>query len=96
MEDYMLPCMNKRVFGVECPGCGVQRSLAHVAQGEFTEAFHMYPAIFTLIILVVFLILNKRYKFKYRKKIILTLAVINVVIIVVSYLIKMDARYDLF
>jgi len=95
LEDYMLPCVNKKVFGVECPGCGVQRSFAHLVKGEFTEAFHMYPAIFTLVILFAFLIVNKRYKFRFRKKIILTLAIVNVLIIVISYVIKMNTIYQL-
>lgn len=95
VEDYMLPCMNKKLFGVECPGCGVQRSLVHVTKGEFSEAFYMYPAIFTLIILVVFMLLNKGFKFKFGRKIILTLAFINVAIIIVSYFIKMNTIYQL-
>lgn len=95
VEDYLLPCVNKQLFGVDCPGCGVQRSLVHVANGEFSEAFYMYPAIFTLIIMVLFMIVNRRFKFQMGKKIILTLAIINVSIIVVSYIIKMNSIYQL-
>lgn len=95
VEDYMLPCVNKKFFGIDCPGCGVQRSLIHVIKGEFIEAFHMYPAIFTLIILGVFMILNKRFKFKFGKKIILTLAIVNVAIIAISYIIKMNTIFQL-
>lgn len=95
VENYMLPCVNKKVFGVECPGCGVQRSFVHVVKGEFTDAFYMYPAIYTLIILGIILVLNKRFKFKHGKKIILTLAFVNVAIIVVSYIIKMNTIYQL-
>ena len=87
-EKYMLPCLNKKLFGVDCPGCGMQRSLAHVAKGEFTEAFYMYPAVYTLLILAVFALLNWKYKFKFGRKIILTLAGINVLIIIISYIIK--------
>ncbi|MFA7446524.1 MAG: DUF2752 domain-containing protein, partial [Flavobacteriaceae bacterium] len=45
MEDYMLPCMNKKLFGIDCMGCGIQRSVALLLRGEFVEAFYMYPAI---------------------------------------------------
>lgn len=95
LEKYMLPCLNKKLFGIDCPGCGIQRSLSHVVKGEFGEAFHMYPAIFTLIILVMFMIINKRFKFPFGKKIILTLAFINVTIIVISYIMKMNSTYQL-
>ena len=95
IEDYMLTCGAKKYFGIDCPGCGVQRSVVHVAKGEFTEAFHMYPAIFTLILLAAFMIANRKFKFSFGKKIILTLAYINVAIIVVSYIIKMNTIYQL-
>lgn len=90
LEDYMLPCVNKKIFGIECPGCGMQRSIAHLLRGEFTEAFHMYPAIYTLILLATFFILNKKYSFKHGSKIILTLAIINGLVILISYLHKMN------
>jgi hypothetical protein len=89
-EDYMLPCLNKKLFGVECFGCGLQRSVILLFQGEFIAAFKMYPAIYTLILFVGFLILNLFYKFKYAERIKLILVVLNVVIIVTSYIIKIN------
>lgn len=89
-EDYMLPCLNKKFFGVECFGCGLQRSVILLFQGEFIAAFKMYPAIYTLILFVGFLILNLFYKFKYAERIKLILVVLNVVIIVTSYIIKIN------
>ena len=47
----MLPCMSKKLFGVECLGCGTQRALILLLKGEFVEAFKMYPPIYTLVIL---------------------------------------------
>lgn len=89
-EDYMLPCLNKKMFGVECLGCGIQRSLVLLAKGEFVEAFKIYPAIYTLLILGLFVLLNFKMKFKNSRRIILTLVIINAVIIIVSYGIKMN------
>ena len=91
IKDYMLPCLNKLLFGIDCPGCGIQRSLAHIIHGEFIEAFKMYPAIYTMIFLGGFILINLKMKFKYAQKIILTLAIINVLIIIVSYVIKMNS-----
>ncbi|MEJ2112541.1 MAG: DUF2752 domain-containing protein [Flavobacteriaceae bacterium] len=87
-EQYMLPCLNKKLFGIECLGCGMQRSFILVFQGDFVGAFKMYPAIFTIIILVLFIIFNLFKKFKYDYKIKMGLLYLNIVIIVVSYLIK--------
>ncbi len=86
----MLPCLNKKFFGVDCLGCGIQRALSLLIHGEFIAAFKMYPAIYTLLFLAVIIVLNFFYKIKYAQRIISILAVINVLIIVVSYLIKMN------
>ncbi len=85
----MLPCLNKKLFGLECLGCGMQRSIIHLVNGEFIDAFKMYPAIYTLILFALFAVLNLKLKFKNSRKIIITFATINVLIIVTSYFIKM-------
>ena len=91
IDDYMLPCLNKKLFGVECFGCGFQRSAIHLVKGEYTEAFHFYPAIYTLVLLLIFVLANLKFKFKNGQKIILTLAILNALIIVISYFIKMNS-----
>ncbi|CAM1353562.1 DUF2752 domain-containing protein [Tenacibaculum insulae] len=90
IEDYMLPCLNKKLFGVDCLGCGIQRALNLIVHGEFIAAFKMYPAIYTLLIFVGIIIINLFYKLKYAQKIISILAIINIFIIVISYVIKMN------
>ncbi|NRA91875.1 MAG: DUF2752 domain-containing protein [Psychroserpens sp.] len=84
-EEYMLPCMNKKLLGIDCMGCGMQRSIALIFQGEFSAAFTMYPAIYTLIFLLGFVILNYFKNYRYASKIILTLAIINVILIVGNF-----------
>ena len=88
MEEYMLPCLNKKLFGLECMGCGMQRSVALIFQGNFTDAFYMYPAIYTLILLIAVIILNAYKNFKYASKIILILAIANGLIIITNFLLK--------
>ena len=68
-EQFMLPCLNKKLFGIECLGCGMQRSISLIFQGEFVAAFNMYPAIYTIIILVLFIIFSLFKKIKYSQKI---------------------------
>lgn len=85
----MLPCLNKKLFGFDCMGCGIQRSLALLLKGEFIEAFFMYPAIYSIIGLFGFLFINSFKNFKYANKIIIILAITNVLIIVGNFLIKL-------
>ena len=88
MEGYMLPCLNKKLFGIECPGCGAQRSISLLFHGEFVEALQMYPATFTIIPLLGFLLADNFYNIKYANKIIITLMVSSVVLILGNYILK--------
>ncbi|WP_299549625.1 DUF2752 domain-containing protein [Seonamhaeicola sp.] len=88
LEDYMLPCLNKKLFGVECLGCGLQRSVSLIFKGEFTEAFYMYPAIYNIMVLVIFIIFNQFIKFRHDYKVKMGLIILTVLVVVVSYLIK--------
>ena len=88
LEEYMLPCLNKKLFGVDCMGCGMQRSIALIFQGNFADAFYMYPAIYTLILLFGVIIINTFKNFKYANKIIIILAILNVIIIIGNFIFK--------
>ncbi|WP_062055150.1 DUF2752 domain-containing protein [Aquimarina longa] len=85
----MLPCLNKKFFGVDCLGCGMQRSIVLLFKGDFIAAFYMYPAIYPIIALLLFLGLNFFITFKYSKFIKMSLILITSLTIIISYLIKM-------
>ena len=88
MEDYMLPCMNKKIFGIECFGCGTQRAGLLLLQGDFAGAFKMFPAIYTMVFLFAFLFLHFVDKKRNYNQIIVFLAITNAVIMVISYIYK--------
>ena len=89
IEDFMIPCVNKTLFGVDCLGCGTQRALVLILKGEFIEAFYMFPAIYTTILFFIILGLNFIDKSRNYHKIIISLAIINAVIMIVSYIYKL-------
>jgi len=70
-------------------GCGMQRSTLLVFKGEFIAAFKMYPAIFTLIPLAILIITKLFYRNEIINKVINYLAIISVIIIIFSFLIKL-------
>lgn len=87
-EEYMLPCLNKKLFGFECMGCGAQRALSLVFQGDFIAAFYMYPAIYTLILMFIFIVVNLLRSKKIYTRIIMSLALINALIIISNFILK--------
>lgn len=89
MEEYMLPCLNKQLFGIDCLGCGIQRATVLLFKGEYVAAFHMYPAIYTLFLMAGFLAATLVIRIPYAKQIKYGLIALNLAIIVVSYFFKM-------
>lgn len=84
----MLTCPSKKFLGIECLGCGAQRAIMLVFEGKFSEAFHMYPAVYTL--LLFFLTLGVSFTDKKRKYsgVLMALVVVNLAIMVISYYYK--------
>ena len=61
----LIPCLFKKVFGFECPGCGIQRAIILLFQGRIADSFTMYPALLPMILLISYLtykILAKKQK----------------------------------
>lgn len=85
LEDYMMPCLTKKYFGIECFGCGTQRAFAMLLEGDFKGAFQMYPAIYTIVLLVFFIILNFVDKKRNYSRFLIWLGIINGIVILVSY-----------
>lgn len=88
IDEFMLTCPSKKYLGVECLGCGAQRAVVLVFEGKFSEAFQMYPAVYTL--LLFFFTLGLSFIDKKRKygRVLMMMIVVNLMIIVLGYLYK--------
>jgi len=89
VEKYMLPCMNKSLFGFDCIGCGTQRSLLLLLNGEFTKAFYQFPAIYSTLLLFGLIGLHLIDKKRNYQKLIIGLAITNALIMIISYIYKL-------
>lgn len=89
MEDYMLPCLSKKLFGVDCFGCGIQRSLVLLFRGEFEAAFYMYPAIYSMIPFFLLIGISLIDRSRSYHKIIVFFGIVTAFIMVFSYFYKL-------
>lgn len=64
LEQHLLPCFYKQYFGVDCPGCGMQRSMVALLEGNFSVSFHLFPALVPMMVMLVFLALHLVFKFE--------------------------------
>lgn len=89
IDDYMLPCLSKKYLGFECLGCGAQRATAFLFQGEFVAAFKMFPAIYPLLLLFIFMLFDLFIKFKQARNIKIILLLLTALAIIVNFLVKL-------
>jgi hypothetical protein len=84
----MLPCLFKKLFGIECLGCGFQRALFLLFQGDFFAAFKMYPALYSTLLFFGFGALYFLHKSKNNQNLVWISAVINGLFMIGGYYFK--------
>lgn len=84
----MLTCFSKKYLGIECPGCGIQRSTISLLRGDFLDSLALYPALIPFILLCAIGFLSFFKMFKINVKIVIALAIISVLIMVGHYILK--------
>jgi hypothetical protein len=52
MEEHLLTCSFKSQFGVECLGCGTQRSILALLRGDIIDSFILNPGVLLIVITV--------------------------------------------
>jgi hypothetical protein len=67
LRDHLLPCPFKYITGLDCPGCGFQRAVLALAQGNFEQSFRLYPPAIPLLLLFIFGIADGLFKMDTEK-----------------------------
>jgi len=89
LEAHQLPCFYKKLTGIDCPGCGMQRSFIQLLQGDWLMSLKLYPALIPILFTMLFLCIHLKAEFKHGAKILLVAYSFSAGIIVVNYLVKM-------
>lgn len=76
----------KTITGIPCPGCGVQRAIMELINGDFLQAFKAYPPLIPVALMTIFLILHLKFDFKNGALILKISFFINVIIIFLNYI----------
>ena len=88
LEHHLIPCPTKYFFGIECPGCGMQRSIIELLKGDILESIKLYPPLIPLLILFAILVVNLKVNSVAWQKTLKYSFIANVVIILVNYVFK--------
>lgn len=85
---HLLSCPVKATFGIDCPGCGLQRSVLALLRGDLLTSFKLYPATIPLIFIVVFTLLHLKLEFEHGARLIKIVYAGVAVIILINYIYK--------
>ena len=93
LQNHLLACPFKKLTGIDCPGCGFQRSMLAMIKGDISESIHLYPATIPLLITALFVLFAAKLKIDTRHIAQKTLYMITGSIIMISYIFKMYTLY---
>jgi hypothetical protein len=79
----------KASTGIDCPGCGMQRAIIKLLEGDLQGSLQMNPSALPILFMLIFLMLHLKFQFKHGARIITVLFIISSTIIVVNYIVKL-------
>lgn len=88
LEGRLLTCPSKKWLAIDCPGCGLQRSLLALLKGDMVLSWKLYPPTMFIIITMVMLVLHLVFQFRRGAALLKTLFIITVFIIAANYIYK--------
>lgn len=86
---FYLPCPFKSLTGIDCPGCGFQRSVVALWEGDLVASFHIYPPAIPILALFAFLGLKWLFKWDRRDWLALRAGIAVGAIVLLSYGVKL-------
>lgn len=88
LESHLLTCYVKHLTGIDCPGCGLQRSIIALLRGDMAQSWHLYPATIPLLSIWAFTVVHIQLKFSWGATLIKFGYFFIVFIIVLNYILK--------
>ncbi|MDR2622042.1 MAG: DUF2752 domain-containing protein [Dysgonamonadaceae bacterium] len=88
IEDHLLTCPSKHFFHIDCPGCGLQRSVLALFEGDLVKSVQLYPATIPILFCFIFTALHLKFDFKHGAEIIKWSYILSATIIFVFYCYK--------
>ncbi len=93
LEKIMIPCFFKAIFHIDCPGCGLQRSMFLLLKGDLAGGINMYWATVPIVFMFIVLWLHLRFNFKAGNQVLIFLYSVNGFLIFCQYFYKLSNPY---
>jgi Protein of unknown function (DUF2752) len=89
LEQHLLTCPIKAWCGCDCPGCGMQRSMLKLLEGDIIGSFSMHPAGMLVVALFIYLPLHLKFKFARGAQVIVVLYSLIFILTIANYIYKL-------
>jgi hypothetical protein len=90
IDRFLLPCLNKQLFGIDCLGCGLQRAIIQIFEGNFKLAFIQFPAVYSTLLFLIVLGFHFADQSRNYSKVLIVTAVVNASIMLLAYFYKIN------
>ena len=88
LKDHMISCPLKSATGIDCPGCGLQRAVIKLLEGDLEGSIQMHPAAIPMLFMIIFLMIHLKVDFKHGARILTVVFVFSTIITFVNYIRK--------
>jgi hypothetical protein len=95
LEHHLFSCFFKSNFGIECPGCGMQRSLISLLKGNIVESIQYHAALIPFIITLIFLILQLKIKHVHGGKWVMWGFIVTTAITLVQFILRQIVLFQM-
>jgi len=97
LQNHLIPCPFKYLTGIDCPGCGFQRSVIALMHGDLNKSLSLYPAAIPLILLSIYVAADGFFKLDNSKNMLKKTLFMTVGLLIIgSYCYKMWHIYTLY
>ncbi|NCD72311.1 DUF2752 domain-containing protein [Mucilaginibacter agri] len=91
LQNNLLSCFFKKITGIDCPFCGLQRSIIALLYGDFTNSFRYYPATILLILALGISLPGNRLMFEHKPMVQKSIYALSALVIVANYAYKIKS-----
>lgn len=93
LEKHQMACSVKSHLGIECPGCGTQRSLIALFRGDILASIQQHPGVILFIITLLIVAVQIIFKFKNGGTVAMWFFIGTVAVTMINYILKMTHIY---
>ena len=84
----MISCPAKRISGIDCPGCGMQRSAVAAMRGDWGASWDAYPPLALVVLVATLTIGHLIFKWKHGARIVQWTFILTIAAVAANYIYK--------